>query len=58
VTLLATMSEKPPRHGHVFKSDGVCDRCGMSRREFDDGGEPYCAGIERPPIANPTDEPA
>ena len=52
------MAEQSLQHGHAFNSDGVCERCGMSHREFDDAGEPYCTGVERPPIANPTDEPA
>jgi hypothetical protein len=34
-------------HAFIFDTD-VCGKCGMTRRHFDDNGEPNCTG-KRPP---------
>jgi len=39
--------------GHRFAfGNNVCIRCGMSRREFEDGGRPRCTG-QRPKLRQP-----
>jgi hypothetical protein len=50
------MPEPSPAHGHEFNAENVCDRCGMSRHQYDDGGRPYCTGVKPEGIALPVDD--
>jgi len=50
------MPESHPTNGHEFNADNVCERCGMSRHQFDDGGRQRCTGVKPEPIALPVDD--
>ena len=49
------MPEPSLTHGHEF-NENVCDRCGMSRHQYEDSGMPRCTGVKPEGLALPIDD--